>query len=42
MPTAKSFCRFCHANCAIEVQIEGGRAVSVRGDVDDPLFGGYT
>jgi anaerobic selenocysteine-containing dehydrogenase len=42
MPVAKSFCRFCHANCAIEVQIVDGRAVEVRGDVTDPLFGGYT
>ena len=42
MPTAKSFCRFCHANCAIEVDLEAGRAVAVRGDVANPLFGGYT
>ncbi len=42
MPTRKSFCRFCHANCAIEVEIAGGRAVEVRGDRADPLFGGYT
>lgn len=42
MQTRKSFCRFCHANCAIEVDIEDGRAVAVRGDSSDPLFGGYT
>ncbi|MBS0578430.1 MAG: molybdopterin-dependent oxidoreductase [Proteobacteria bacterium] len=42
MPTRKSFCRFCHANCAIEVDIEDGRALAVRGDAADPLFGGYT
>jgi anaerobic selenocysteine-containing dehydrogenase len=42
MPVAKSFCRFCHANCAIEVELVDGRAVAVRGDVTDPLFGGYT
>src|SRR4030095_15935120 len=42
MHTRKTFCRFCHANCAIEVDIEGDRAVAVRGDVSDPLFGGYT
>ena len=42
MYTRKTFCRFCHANCAIEVDIEGERAVAVRGDVSDPLFGGYT
>ena len=42
MPTVKSFCRFCHANCAIEVDLEEGRAVAVRGDVTNPLYGGYT
>ncbi len=42
VPSAKTFCRFCHANCAIEVEILDGRAVEVRGDVADPLFGGYT
>lgn len=42
MQTVKSFCRFCHANCAIEVDLEEGRATAVRGDRSDPLFGGYT
>jgi anaerobic selenocysteine-containing dehydrogenase len=42
MQTRKTFCRFCHANCAIEVDIDDGRAVAVRGDTSDPLFGGYT
>jgi anaerobic selenocysteine-containing dehydrogenase len=42
MASRKTFCRFCHANCAIEVEIIDGRAVEVRGDVADPLFGGYT
>ncbi len=42
MPTRKTFCRFCHANCAIEVEMVDGRAVEVRGDVADPLHGGYT
>ena len=40
MQTRKTFCRFCHANCAIEVDIDDGRAVAVRGDTSDPLFGG--
>ena len=39
MHTRKTFCRFCHANCAIEVDIEGERAVAVRGDVSDPQHG---
>jgi anaerobic selenocysteine-containing dehydrogenase len=40
--TRKSFCRFCHANCGIEVDIADGRPVQVRGDASDPVFGGYT
>ena len=40
--TKKSFCRFCHAYCAIEVDIEDNRAVAVRGDASDPIYGGYT
>jgi anaerobic selenocysteine-containing dehydrogenase len=39
--TRKTFCRFCHANCALEVDVENGRAVEVRGDTSDPVFGGY-
>ena len=40
--TQKTFCRFCHANCAIEVDLEDGVPVAVRGDVTDPEYGGYT
>lgn len=40
--THKSYCRFCHAYCAIEVDVEDGRAVTVRGDAEDPMYGGYT
>ena len=40
--TYKSYCRFCHAYCAIEVDVEDGRAVAVRGDTSDPMYGGYT
>ncbi|MYI85886.1 MAG: hypothetical protein F4081_03655, partial [Dehalococcoidia bacterium] len=40
--TRKSFCRFCHAYCAIEVDLEDNRAVAVRGDASDPIYGGYT
>ena len=41
MQTVKSFCRFCHAVCGIEVDIDGNRAVSVRGDKDHPISQGY-
>lgn len=40
--THKTFCRFCHANCAMEVDVEDGRVLEVRGDPADPAFGGYT
>lgn len=40
--THRTFCRFCHANCAMLAEVEDGRVVSVRGDPDDPVFGGYT
>jgi anaerobic selenocysteine-containing dehydrogenase len=29
--TRKSFCRFCHVVCGIEVDAENGRPVAVRG-----------
>ncbi len=40
--THKSYCRFCHAYCALEVDVEGGKVVEVRGDPSDPVYGGYT
>jgi anaerobic selenocysteine-containing dehydrogenase len=40
--THKTFCRFCHANCAMEVDVENGKVIEVRGDPDDPAYGGYT
>ncbi|MGB3711544.1 MAG: molybdopterin-dependent oxidoreductase [Erythrobacter sp.] len=40
--TLKTFCRFCHANCAMLVDVEDDRVVEVRGDPDDPAYGGYT
>jgi anaerobic selenocysteine-containing dehydrogenase len=40
--THKSFCRFCHACCAIDVDVEDGKVVKVRGDRDNSMFRGYT
>jgi anaerobic selenocysteine-containing dehydrogenase len=40
--THKTFCRFCHANCGIEVDVQAGVPVAIRGDADDPVYGGYT
>lgn len=40
--TRKSFCRFCHVFCGVEVDIEDGRVVAVRGDRDNEVTRGYT
>ncbi len=42
--TTRTFCRFCHAACPIEVDVDTDRntVTGVRGDGADPLFGGYT
>ncbi len=37
-----SFCRFCHASCAIKVTVEDGKPVSVIGAKDNPVYHGYT
>lgn len=42
MPVTRSFCRFCHANCAILVETDGNTVVGIAGDPEDPVFGGYT
>ncbi len=42
--TRRSFCRFCHAGCAIDVDVDvaANRVISVRGVLDDPMYEGYT
>ena len=40
--THLSICRFSHASCPIEVDVEDGRAVQVRGDRANPIYHGYT
>jgi len=42
MQTHKSFCRICQAFCAIEVDVDEGRVLEVRGDRSDPMSQGYT
>ncbi len=37
-----SFCRFCHAFCGITVTVEDGRVVKVIGDVDNPMYEGFS
>lgn len=40
--TFKSFCRFCHAFCGIEVDVQDGRVTAVRGDPGHAVSRGYT
>ena len=40
--TTKTFCRFCLGCCAIDVDVEDGRLVALRGDPSNVLSGGYT
>ena len=42
--TKRTFCRFCHAGCAIDVDIdiETNAVQTVRGVLEDPVYEGYT
>ncbi|HJP41236.1 MAG TPA: molybdopterin-dependent oxidoreductase, partial [Dehalococcoidia bacterium] len=41
LETKQTFCRFCHAFCGIEADVEDGRVVKVRGDARNPMYRGY-
>ena len=40
--TKKTYCRFCHNYCAMEVDVADGKPIAIRGDKNDPVYGGYT
>jgi anaerobic selenocysteine-containing dehydrogenase len=42
--TKRTFCRFCHAACPMEIDVDTATntVVGVRGDATDPIFGAYT
>ena len=40
--THKTYCRFCLGCCGIEVDVQDGKPVALRGDASNPLTGGYT
>lgn len=42
MERRKSYCRFCHVYCALEVETSEGRITGVYPDPEDPVYGGYT
>jgi anaerobic selenocysteine-containing dehydrogenase len=38
----KTFCRYCHAYCPMDVQVEDGIVKAVLPDTDNSMYGGYT
>ena len=40
--THKTFCRFCHVFCGMEVDVVDGKIVDLRGDKDNAISKGYT
>jgi anaerobic selenocysteine-containing dehydrogenase len=38
----KTYCRFCHAYCPMEAEVEDGRLLKLGPDTDNPVYGGYT
>ncbi len=40
--TRKGICRFCHAFCAMDVQVEGGKVTKLIGDKNNPVYHGYS
>ncbi|MFM9937114.1 MAG: molybdopterin-dependent oxidoreductase [Novosphingobium sp.] len=40
--TLRTFCRFCHASCAMLVDVVDDKVTAVRGDPENTLFHGYT
>jgi len=38
----KTYCRFCHANCPMEITVEENKVKSLKPDIDNEFFGGYT
>jgi anaerobic selenocysteine-containing dehydrogenase len=37
-----AICRFCHATCGLKVTIDAGRVVKIIGDIDNPVYHGYS
>ncbi|MFV8783146.1 molybdopterin-containing oxidoreductase family protein [Microbulbifer sp. SA54] len=38
----KTYCRFCHATCPMEVTVRDNRVIALAPDTNNTLFGGYT
>ena len=37
-----AICRFCHATCGLKVTLEHGQVVSLIGDIENPMYHGYS
>jgi anaerobic selenocysteine-containing dehydrogenase len=37
-----AICRFCHAFCGLNVTLDGDRPVKVLGDIQNPMYHGYS
>ena len=37
-----AICRFCHAFCGLNVTLDGNRPVKVLGDIQNPMYHGYS
>lgn len=42
MNTYKTFCRYCHAYCPMEAEVENGKVTAVKPDTSNDMYGGYT
>ena len=42
MVETTAICRFCHATCGLKVTLEQGRVVDIIGDIDNPVYHGYS
>lgn len=42
MEQHQTFCRYCHAYCAMVATVEDGVVESVKPDTSNPIYGGYT
>lgn len=38
----KTYCRFCHANCPMEITVKDNKITGLKPDTDNEIFGGYT
>lgn len=42
MAEVTAICRFCHATCGLVATLEAGRITKLRGDLDNPMYTGYS